>query len=136
LFLIKKFFKRAFKYLRASDVNSLEFYEKYFILYNSVSEKDFKIAAQYLWLFQKLNANSIGASQLGNDEGERNTKAYSASSNSGSMIENDLTLFKCLTQSKNSANLSDLNNQTFQNKYSHEQRMHFRLILTIYLANS
>jgi hypothetical protein len=128
--------KRAFKYLRATDVNSLEFYEKYFILYNSVGERDFKIAAQYLWLFQKLNASSIGASELANDEGERNSKMYNSTAQASSLIENDLTLFKCLTQSKNSANLSDLNNQTFQNKYSHEQRMHFRLILTIYLANS
>jgi hypothetical protein len=114
--------------LRATDVNSLEYYEKYFILYNSVSEKDYKIAAQYLWLFQKLNASSA-------ESGDQSEAAGSKQA-AGTLYENELNLFKYLTLSKNAANLAEMNQQAFQSKFSQEQRMHFRLILTIYLANS
>ena len=120
-------------------MNYLEFYEKYFILYNSVHEKNYKIAAQYLWLFQKLNANSLGSSDLNNERDDDDDAATNVSAAvSGLIIESDLALFKFLAKSKSlqQANLDDLNCQAYDNKYSHEQRMHFRLIITIYLANS
>ncbi len=58
--------EKAFKYLRAAELNYLEFYEKYFILYNSCNCNQYNIASQYLWLFQKLNASSIGSTDMNN----------------------------------------------------------------------
>lgn len=119
------YFQKAFKYLRATDLNYLEFYEKYFILYNTMSVRDYTTAAQYLWLFQKLNTSSL----------------VSASSEitGANVVENELGLFKLMSKSSSSAaasssaSLSTLNEL---NKLKHEQKMHSRLIITIYLMNS
>ncbi|CAF1033811.1 unnamed protein product [Brachionus calyciflorus] len=126
LYLIDShFMERAFKYLRGIDVNYLEFYEKYFILYNSVSLNEYKIAAQYLWLFQKLNVSSISTTPA-ND--------LLTSKTISSQMDSDLALFNFFP--KSNTNLTELNSQSLQNKLKHEQIMHSRLILTIYLANS
>ena len=116
LYLIDSHFvERAFKYLRGIDVNYLEYYEKYFILYNSAYLNDFKMAGQYLWLFQKLNASSIPAS-AGIIE---------------NMSKNDQSdLFKIFPKTIS----ADTNLQCSILK--HEKLMHARLMLTIYLANS
>jgi hypothetical protein len=102
--------------LRATDLNYLEFYEKYFILYNTMSVKDHKTAAQYLWLFQKLNANSI-------------VSATNDLTSGASIIENELGLFRFMAKSGTGNSVNELN------KLKHEQKMHARLFLTIYLAN-
>ena len=90
---------RAFKYLRAADVNYLEAHEKYFILYDVASTGEFKTAAQCVWLFKKLNANAALFGQFGTMGGGLDDLAAPA--------------------------LADA-----------QQRMHFRLIVTIYLANA
>jgi hypothetical protein len=120
-------------------LNYLEFYEKYFILYNSVHANDYKTAAQYLWLFQKLNASSISSSanELTNTvEATTSTAAASAASKQTgaeggeNSMENDLSLFKFLTKTSSLSDVEKLH------KLRHEQKMHSRLIITIYLANS
>ncbi|RNA06009.1 hypothetical protein BpHYR1_053728 [Brachionus plicatilis] len=117
LYLIDSHFvERSFKYLRGIDVNYLEFYEKYFILYNSACLNDFKMAAQYLWLFQKLSASSIPTS-VGIIE------------NMSHKVEQS-DLFKIFPKTIS----VDTNSQCSILK--HEQMMHARLMLTIYLANS
>ena len=118
LYLIdSQFVERGFKYLCGIDVNYLEFYEKYFILYNSACLNDFKMAAQYLWLFQKMNASSIPASA-----GIIENMSHNVSEQSD--------LFKIFPTIIS----VDTSSQCFILK--HEQIMHARLILTIYLANS
>lgn len=56
--------EKAHKYLRTAELSYLEAYEKSFILYNALSEKEYKMAIQYLWLFQKLNTSSITSMEL------------------------------------------------------------------------
>ena len=122
--------EKAFKYLRAAELNYLEFYEKYFILYNSCNANQYKIAAQYLWLFQKLNASSIGSTDINNGANQSNNN-HNQQENQLDSNETSI-LFRFF--SKSSSQLLDLVNKS--NQMHHEQRMHFRLIITIYLANS
>jgi hypothetical protein len=118
--------ERAFSCLRNTDLTFLEFYEKYFILYNSVHVKQYKIAAQYLWLFQKLNVSSISTSEINN--------LYSSSVKNNDEEKNSI-FYNIFTKSSFSSNLSStcLSNKNVQIR--HEQIMHFKLIITIYLAN-
>jgi hypothetical protein len=122
--------EKAFKYLRAAELNYLEFYEKYFILYNSCNANQYKIAAQYLWLFQKLNASSIGSTDINNGTNQSNISA----NHRENQLESNETSILFRFFSKSSSQLLDLVNKS--NQMHHEQRMHFRLIITIYLANS
>lgn len=117
LYLIDSHFvERSFKYLRGIDVNYLEFYEKYFILYNSACLNEFKMAGQYLWLFQKLNASSIPASA-------------GLIENISNNVSDQSDLLKLFPKTI----AVDTNLQSSAVK--HEQTMHARLMLTIYLAN-
>jgi len=56
--------EKAFKYLRTAELSYLEAYEKYFILYNALSAREYKMAINYLWLFQKLNTSSIASMDI------------------------------------------------------------------------
>lgn len=113
---------KAFKYLRAADLNYLEFYEKYFILYDTMSVGDHKSALQYVWLFQKLNTSALASS--------------SSDSLRSSASENELGLFKLINKIPSSSSLSSASSLSEFNKLKHEQRMHARVIITIYLANT
>lgn len=84
--------------------------------------KEYKIAAQYLWLFQKLNAASIAASSENNGGNSQEPRK--------NQMENELHLFSYMAKSSNT-NMND-----FNSKLKHEQKMHSRLMLTIYLANA
>lgn len=119
--------ERAFSCLRNTDLTFLEFFEKYFILYNTVHVKEYKIAAQYLWLFQKLNVSSISTSEMNNFY-HNNTK------NSNDEEKNSI-FYNIFSKSSFSNTLSNacISNKNIQIR--HEQIMHFKLIITIYLSN-
>jgi hypothetical protein len=108
--------------LRTAEINYLELYEKYFILYNSLNAKEFKLAIQYLWLFQKLNNSSIS-----NMEAIRPAQAINQA--------NDQQNFFRFFSKSNTINSTDfkLNSNSLQRN---EQYMHLRVMITIYLANS
>lgn len=107
--------------MKATDLNYLEFYEKYFILYDTMNVGKHEIASQYLWLFQKLNVSSLVSSS---SSIELNGSANEA--------ENELGLFKLISKT---AALSTTSASNELNKLKHEQKMHSRLIITIYVAN-
>lgn len=94
-------------------------YEKYFILYNSLNAREYKLAIQYLWLFQKLNTSTMSdairpANQATNQTSEQNFFRFFSKSNTG---------------------LSDLKAAT-DSSQRNEQYMHLRVMITIYLANT
>lgn len=116
--------------MRATDLNYLEFYEKYFILYNTMNTGDHKTAAQFLWLFQKLNASSLvsASSEL--------TSGGASGSGGLNDVENELGFFKLISKSMALIPSSTSLTSNDFNKLKHEQKMHSRLIITIYLTNS
>lgn len=92
-----------------------------------MSMKDYKIASQYLWLFQKLNTSSIATAS---NELTGPVSASNETKVDANNFENELGLFKLISKSNNLNDLNELN------KLKHEQKMHSRLIITIHLANS
>ena len=124
----------AFTYLRNTDLTFLEFFEKYFILYNSVHVKEYKIAAQYLWLFQKLNVSSISTNEISNYYA--NNQAYNSNNDLDKFNDKNSIFFSIF--SKTSLANNNLSNDYICDKNSqirHEQIMHFKLIITIYMSN-
>jgi hypothetical protein len=107
--------------LRTAEINYLELYEKYFILYNSLNAKEFKLAIQYLWLFQKLNNSAIS-----NMEAIRPTQAIN-------QANDQQNFFRFFSKSNNKNSDFKLNSNSLQRN---EQYMHLRTMITIYLANS
>lgn len=101
----------SFKYLRTSDLSFLELFEKQYILNNAVYLKEFKIASEYLWLFQNKIGVSFNTSEQFND--------------SYSCVDKSLGDSSLLARSK-----------SFMDKIpQHEHIMYQRLIITIYLSN-
>ena len=101
----------SFKFLRTSDLSFLELFEKQYILNNAVYLKEFKIASEYLWLFQNKIGVSFNTSEQFND--------------SYSCVDKSLGDSSLLARSK-----------SFMDKIpQHEHIMYQRLIITIYLSN-
>ena len=112
--------------MRTAELNYLESYEKFFILYNSLSAKEYKMAIQYLWLFQKLNASSIASSQM-----EMGTPHQILSDMSNQSNEQH-NVFRFFTKSSQSS-IAESQTGALQRA---EHTMHLKAMLTIYLANS
>ena len=110
--------------MRTAELNYLESYEKFFILYNSLNAKEYKMAIQYLWLFQKLSTSSIANSQM-----EMGSQILSDIGNQSSEPQNE---FKFFTKS-NQSSIAESQTGALQRA---EQTMHLKAMLTIYLANS
>jgi hypothetical protein len=106
----------------------LELFEKYFILYNSLSLDEYELAAQYLWLFQKLNAAKLASVVDEKNEAEANKKSHPQ--------------FNLLISFFSSCNaiISEKLASTVSNKTTSvldiELKMNMRMIITIYIANS
>ena len=113
--------------MRTAELSYLEAYEKYFILYNSLNAKEYKIAIQYLWLFQKLNTSTVTAM-------EHSKPSNFPLSNSQNNEDNVFKFFQKATGNTNAAvdgvksNLSVIQHN--------EKTMHTKAMLTIYLANN
>ena len=100
----------------------METYEIYFILYNSLHLKQYKLAIEYLWLFQKLNT-SIATIDLSSDFSCTKTQSQ------------DTNIFRFFSKINPGIKLTEMKSN-FQSLQRNEQNMHLRVIITIYLANS
>lgn len=110
--------------MRTAELSYLEAYEKYFILYNSLNAKEYKIAIQYLWLFQKLNPSTITSM-----EPSKPSSFPLANSHT-----NEQNVFKFFL--KANPNASDSVKSNLSAIQHNEQTMHTKAMLTIYLANN
>lgn len=119
--ILSNFKQKAFTYLRTAEINYLELYEKYFILYNSLNAREYKLAIQYLWLFQKLNTSSMSGIDT------------IRSNQSISQSNDQHNFFRFFSKSNNITNETKSNSN---NLLRNEQYMHLRVMITIYLANT
>lgn len=117
--------QKAFKYLRTAELSYLEHYEKYFILYNSLNAKEYKMAIHYLWLFQKLNLSSMANIDL----------ATTPSLPMSNLQTNDQNAFRFFSKSS-APNTESMSKTNLNDKHKLEQTMHLKAMLTIYLANN
>jgi hypothetical protein len=103
--------ENSFKYLRTSDLSFLELFEKQYILNNAVYLKEFKIASEYLWLFQNKIGVSFNTSDQFNDS------------------------YSCADKSLGDSSLLGRSKSFMDKIPQHEHIMYQRLVITIYLSN-
>jgi hypothetical protein len=107
----------------------MELFEKYFILYDSLSMDEYELAAQYLWLFQKLNAANLAS--IVNEK----TETEAADKKSHPQL-NLLISFFSSCNSVISEKLASAVSKQNNSALDVELKMNMRMIITIYTANS